>query len=209
MEQGKLVVISGFSGAGKGTIMKALLKKYPDYALSISVTSRKPRAGEIDGVDYFFITVEQFKEMIEKEQLIEYAQYVENYYGTPKEYVDEQRKLGKNVLLEIEIQGALKIKKKYPEAVLVFVTTKDADTLINRLTNRGTEDETTIKKRLERAVVESDGVENYDYIVINDILDDSVETIDKIIKTGHNNGYGNISVIENVKLGLETRLKGE
>lgn len=209
MEQGKLVVISGFSGAGKGTIMKALLKKYPDYALSISVTSRKPRAGEIDGVDYFFITVEQFKEMIEKEQLIEYAQYVENYYGTPKEYVDEQRKLGKNVLLEIEIQGALKIKKKYPEAVLVFVTTKDADTLINRLTNRGTEDETTIKKRLERAVVESDGVENYDYIVINDILDDSVETIDKIIKTGHNNSYGNISVIENVKLGLETRLKGE
>ena len=121
--KGKLVVISGFSGAGKGTLMKALMKEYGDsYALSVSATTRNPRPGEMDGVDYFFVTKDKFEQMIAEDALIEYAQYVGNYYGTPKEYVQQQLDLGKNVILEIEIQGALKIKEKLPETVLMFVT---------------------------------------------------------------------------------------
>lgn len=209
MEKGKLVVVSGFSGAGKGTTMKALVAKYDDYALSVSATSRNPRPGEEDGREYFFKTREEFEAMIQKGELVEYAQYVGNYYGTPKAYVEEQLALGRNVLLEIEIQGALKIKDKFPDAVLIFITTKDAATLIQRLTDRGTEDEATIRKRMARAAEEAKGVEAYDYIVVNDVLDDCVETIDKIIKTGHNNNYGNISIIENIKEGLKSFTEGE
>lgn len=209
MEKGKLVVVSGFSGAGKGTTMKALVEGHEEYALSVSATSRKPRAGEEDGREYFFKTREEFEAMIEAGELVEYAQYVGNYYGTPKAYVEEQLSLGKNVLLEIEIQGALKIKEKFPDAVLIFITTKDAPTLFERLTNRGTEDENTIRKRLMRAAQEAEGVEAYDYIVVNDILADCVETIDKIIKTGHNDSYGNISIIENIKEGLKAFTEGE
>lgn len=210
MEKGKLVVVSGFSGAGKGTVMKALLSKYgSDYALSVSATSRKPRPGEEDGREYFFKTKEQFEAMIEAGELVEYARYVDNYYGTPKKYVFEQLEAGKNVLLEIEIQGALKIKEQFPDALLIFITTKDAPTLIERLVGRGTEDMETIKKRMKRAGCEADGVEAYDYIVVNDELDDCVETIDKIIKIGHNNSYGNIEVIENIKEGLRSFTEGE
>lgn len=209
MEKGKLVVVSGFSGAGKGTTMKALVAKYDDYALSVSATSRNPRPGEEDGREYFFKTREEFEAMIQKGELVEYAQYVGNYYGTPKAYVEEQLALGRNVLLEIEIQGALKIKDKFPDAVLIFITTKDAATLIQRLTDRGTEDAATIRRRMARAAEEAEGVEAYDYIVVNDVLDDCVETIDKIIKTGHNNSYGNISIIENIKEGLKSFTEGE
>ena len=132
--KGKLVVISGFSGAGKGTLMKALMKEYGDsYALSVSATTRNPRPGEMDGVDYFFVTKDKFEQMIAEDALIEYAQYVGNYYGTPKEYVQQQLDLGKNVILEIEIQGALKIKEKFPDTVLMFVTAPNANELKNRL----------------------------------------------------------------------------
>ncbi len=209
MNKGKLVVISGFSGAGKGTLMKALTSKYNDYALSISATTRSPRTGEEHGREYFFLTVEEFEKMIAEEALVEYAQYVGNYYGTPKAYVDEQLELGKNVLLEIEIQGALKIKAKFPEAKLIFVTTKDAPTLIERLTNRGTEDSATIKKRLARASQEAEGVESYDHIVINDVLEDCVETIDKIIKLGHNTDCDNILIINSIKEELKAFTEGE
>ena len=122
MSKGILVVVSGFSGAGKGTVMKRLLEKYNDYALSISVTTRNPRPGEEDGREYFFRTKEEFEKLIKEDALIEYAQYVENYYGTPRSYVEEQLQAGKNVILEIEIQGAMKVKEKIPEALLVFVT---------------------------------------------------------------------------------------
>ena len=122
MSKGILVVVSGFSGAGKGTVMKRLLEKYDDYALSISVTTRNPRPGEEDGREYFFRTKEEFEKLIKEDALIEYAQYVENYYGTPRSYVEEQLQAGKNVILEIEIQGAMKVKEKIPEALLVFVT---------------------------------------------------------------------------------------
>ena len=138
--KGILTVISGFSGAGKGTLMKRLLERYPEeYALSVSVTTRQPRQGEVDGASYFFITKERFQEMIAGDELIEYACYVDNYYGTPKEYVEKKLAEGKNVLLEIELQGAMKVKAARPDTVLLFVTPPDADTLRERLIGRGTE----------------------------------------------------------------------
>ena len=126
-EKGILIVVSGFSGSGKGTIMKELLKQYDNYALSISATTRNPRPGEKDGREYFFKTVEDFEKMIAKEELIEYARYVDNYYGTPRAYVEEQLDAGKDVILEIEIQGALKVKEKFPDTLLLFVTPPSAE----------------------------------------------------------------------------------
>lgn len=125
--QGILVVISGFSGAGKGTLIKELMKRYDQYALSVSATTRQPRPGEMDGREYFFVSPDYFQSMIENDALIEYAQYVENFYGTPKDYVEKQRAAGKDVILEIEIQGALKIKKKFPETLLLFVMPPSAE----------------------------------------------------------------------------------
>lgn len=180
--KGKLVVISGFSGAGKGTLMKALMKEYGDsYALSVSATTRSPRPGEMDGVDYFFVTRDKFEQMIAEDALIEYAQYVGNYYGTPKEYVQQQLDLGKNVILEIEIQGALKIKEKFPDTVLMFVTAPDANELKNRLVGRGTETPEVIAARLSRACEESMGIEKYDYLVINDTIENGIFLIDRLI----------------------------
>ena len=180
--KGKLVVISGFSGAGKGTLMKALMKEYGDsYALSVSATTRNPRPGEMDGVDYFFVTRDKFEQMIAEDALIEYAQYVGNYYGTPKEYVQQQLDLGKNVILEIEIQGALKIKEKFPDTVLMFVTAPDVNELKNRLVGRGTETPEVIAARLSRACEESMGMEKYDYLVINDTIENGISLIDRLI----------------------------
>jgi guanylate kinase len=174
---GLLIVISGFSGAGKGTLVKALVNKYDNYALSVSMTTRSPRPGEREGIEYFFTDKEHFEETIRQDGLIEYACYCGNYYGTPSAYVKEQMAAGKNVILEIEIQGALKIKEKYPESLLIFVTTPDATTLKNRLEGRGTEEPEVIRKRLAPAVEESEGVEAYDYIVVNDSLEECVEEI--------------------------------
>lgn len=181
--RGVLVIVSGFSGAGKGTVMKRLLEKYDSYRLSISATTRMPRDGEKDGREYFFKTVDQFEEMIENGQLIEYARYVGNYYGTPKEYVEKQLNEGRNVILEIELQGALQVKEKIPETVLVFLTPPCADELENRLRGRGTEDDETIKARLKRAVEESDYMKKYDYILINDNLEKCVDDLNGIIKS--------------------------
>ena len=180
--KGKIVVISGFSGDGKGTLMKDLMKEYGDsYALSVSATTRKPRQGEMDGVDYFFVTKDKFEQMIAEDALIEYAQYVGNYYGTPKEYVQQQLDLGKNVILEIEIQGALKIKEKFPDTVLMFVTAPNANELKNRLVGRGTETPEVIAARLSRACEESMGMEKYDYLVINDTIENGISLIDRLI----------------------------
>ena len=182
MKKGILVVASGFSGAGKGTIMKKLMSEYGEnYALSISATTRAPREGEEHGREYFFITTEEFEAMIERDELVEYAKYVSNYYGTPKTYVEEQLAAGKNVILEIEIQGALKIKEKFPETVLMFITAPSADELKNRLTGRGTETQEVIDARMSRAYEESLGVENYDYLVVNDDLDECVARVNEII----------------------------
>ncbi len=179
-KNGLLIVISGFSGAGKGTLVKALLRKYDNYALSISMTTRAPREGERDGVEYFFTTKERFEETIQRGGLIEYAPYCGHYYGTPRDYVEEQMALGKNVILEIEIQGALKIKKKFPESLLIFVTPPSAGELKRRLEGRGTESAEMIAKRLARAAEESEGIEAYDYIVVNDDLDTCVEELHRL-----------------------------
>ena len=184
--RGILLVLSGFSGAGKGTVVKEVMKKYADhYALSISATSRQPRTGETDGVEYFFKTREEFEEMIANDELVEYAQYVENYYGTPKAYVEEQLAAGKDVILEIEIQGALKIKEKFPDTLLLFLTPPSAEVLKNRLVGRGTETMDVIESRLSRAVEEAQGIEAYDYIIVNDDLRECVEHFHEIVANEH------------------------
>lgn len=183
--KGILVVVSGFSGAGKGTVMKALLEKYDSYALSISVTTRAPRPGESDGREYFFRTKDEFEELIRKDELIEYARYVDNYYGTPRAYVEEQLQKGKDVILEIEIQGAMKVKEKIPEALLVFVTPPSMDELKRRLVGRGTETPEVIESRIARAFEEAQGMENYDYLLINDELEECVEQLHQIIGGEH------------------------
>lgn len=178
---GVLSVISGFSGVGKGTIVKKLVEK-EGYALSISATSRAPRQGEVHGREYFFLTREEFHSMIENDGLIEWAEYVNNFYGTPREYVEERLAGGEDVILEIEPQGALKVKAQYPEAVLIFIVPPNAKELENRLVGRGTEEAETIKKRLKRAAEETSFIENYEYIVINDDLEDVVSDIHHIIQ---------------------------
>lgn len=178
---GVLSVISGFSGVGKGTIVKKLVAE-EDYALSISATSRAPREGEVHGREYFFLTRDEFHSMIESDGLIEWAEYVNNFYGTPREYVEERLAEGKDVILEIEPQGALKIKEKYPEAVLIFIVPPNAKELENRLIGRGTEEADTIKMRLKRAAEETEYIDNYEYIVVNDNLDDAVRDIHHIIQ---------------------------
>ena len=183
--QGILVVVSGFSGAGKGTLMKELLKRYDNYALSISATTRAPREGETDGKEYFFVTKEQFEKMRDERKLIEYAQYVNNYYGTPKEYVEQKMAEGKDVILEIEIQGALKVKKRFPDALLLFVTPPSAEELRRRLVGRGTETLEVINARLARAAEEASGIEAYDYLLINDDLDRCVEEMHQLIQLQH------------------------
>ena len=178
-------MISGFAGTGKGTLVSALLEKYDNYALSVSATTRSPRPGEVDGVHYFFFFLEEFQEMIRAEELIEYAQYVENFYGTPRAYVEQKLAEGKDVILEIEMQGALKIKEKFPDTLLLFVVPPDADTLQKRLTGRGTETLDVIKKRLHRAVEETDYILKYDYLVVNDDIDECVEETHAIIQSEH------------------------
>ena len=200
--RGVLVIVSGFSGAGKGTVMKRLMEKYDSYSLSISATTRKPRDGEEDGREYFFKTVGQFEDMIEKGQLIEYAKYVGNYYGTPKEYVEKQLDEGRNVILEIELQGALQVKEKKPETVLVFLTPPCADELENRLRGRGTEDDETIKARLKRAAEESDYMIKYDYILINDDLEKCVDDLNGIIRSERWKTDRNDSMLAEIKKDL-------
>lgn len=207
--QGALVVVSGFSGAGKGTAMKRLLEKYDNYALSISATTRKPREGEQDGKEYFFKTVEDFEKMIAKDELIEYAKYVENYYGTPKSYVEEQLADGKDVILEIEIQGALKVREKYPEVVLMFITPPDAKTLKDRLVGRGTETMEVIDSRMRRAVEEAAYMPQYDYLIVNDELEACVDEMHRIIQGVHRECRRNGSHITQITEELKEMMKGE
>lgn len=206
---GILIVVSGFSGAGKGTLMKRLLERYDNYALSISMTTRQPRPGEEHGKHYFFVDRDEFEKHIEDDGLIEYADYCGNYYGTPRAYVEKCLEEGRDVILEIEIQGALKIKNKFPDAVLVFVTPPDAGELQRRLTGRGTETEDVIRKRLSRAVEEAQGVENYDYIVVNDALEKCVEDIHAIVIASHCKVQKSIVRIEKISKELSGLSKGE
>jgi guanylate kinase len=199
-KKGLLVVISGFSGSGKGTLMKELLKRYDDtYALSISATTRSPREGELHGREYFFVTKAEFEKMIENEELIEYAGYVGNYYGTPKPYVLSKLLEGKDVILEIEVQGAIDLKKRYPEAVMIFITPPDKKTLEKRLVGRGTESKAQIENRIERAAKEADSIKNYDYLIINDEIEKTVEKIHNLIQVQHCLIKYNKEVIDKIK----------
>ncbi len=204
-ERGILTVVSGFSGAGKGTVMKEIMERYGNYALSVSATTRKPRPGEEEGREYFFKTAEEFEKMIAKEELIEYARYVDNYYGTPKAYVEEQLEAGKDVILEIEIQGALKVKEKFPQTLLLFITPPTARELRNRLKGRGTETEDVINGRMKRAGEEACGMDQYDYLIVNDVLSECVEQVHQIIQGEHRRSYRNQAFIERMK----EELKGE
>jgi guanylate kinase len=201
--KGILIVVSGFSGAGKGTLMKRLISTYDNYALSISMTTRSPRPGEEDGREYFFVSKDAFEEKIGQDGLIEYACYCDNYYGTPREYVEKQLEDGKDVILEIEIQGALKVKEKFPTALLLFVMPPNVKELKKRLEGRGTESAEVIAKRLKRASEEAEGIENYDFIVINDNLEECVQEMHGLIAAAHNTPARNQEVINNMRKELE------
>lgn len=206
--KGILMVISGFSGAGKGTLVKKLLSEYDNYALSISMTTRGPREGEQDGREYFFRTKEQFEENIAKNGFIEYAQYCGNYYGTPKAYVEEQMQAGKDVILEIEIQGAMKIKEQFPESLLLFVTPPSAKELQKRLVGRGTETADVIAQRLARAYEESEGMDAYDYIVVNDDLDECAAAVQKYVEAAKNVPSRRVEFITEIREELKGFAKG-
>lgn len=209
MNKGIVIIVSGFSGSGKGTIMKRLTSEYDDYALSISATTRLPRPGELDGREYFFKSVDEFNDMIKNDELIEYASFVGNYYGTPKNYVEQKLNEGKDVILEIELQGAMIVKEKMPDAVFVFVTPPSAKELKDRLVNRGTEDMDTINARLKQAVYESTFMDKYDYLLINDNLDTCVSKLRQIIKSEHDSVKRNLQKINIIRKDIKIFSEGE
>lgn len=185
-KQGLLIVLSGPSGVGKGTVRKHLFEHYNnDFDFSISMTTREKREGEVEGVDYFFRTNEQFEEYIKEGKLLEYANYVGNYYGTPIDYVRETMKRGKDVFLEIEVQGALKVKKRMPEGIFIFLSPPDLDELKQRIENRGTDAPEVINQRMEKAREELGLIKYYDYVVENDSVDAAARKIRSIIESEH------------------------
>lgn len=197
--KGIIIVVSGFSGAGKGTLMKALTGKYDNYALSVSATTRNPRPGEVNGREYFFVSNEEFEKLIQENGLIEHAGYVDHYYGTPRKFVEDKLSQGIDVILEIEIQGALQIKEQYPDAVLLFVMPPSVAELEKRLRGRGTETEEVILQRLKRAREESVGIEKYDYLVINDDLEQCTERLHNIIEAAHSTPQRNLDFIDTIR----------
>lgn len=189
-KQGILLILSGPSGSGKGTVVERLCQN-EDFALSVSATTRSPREYEKHGVHYFFHTRDEFEKMREQQELLEWAEFCGNYYGTPKKYVVEQLAEGHNVILEIEVQGALQIKELYPEGVLVFLIPPNLEELGKRLTNRGTEDKETINRRIQRALEELELAEEYDYVVINDTVEQAAEDILAIVRAEKLKSYRN------------------
>ena len=202
-QKGLIVVVSGFSGAGKGTLIKRLVAKHDCYSLSISATTRAPRPHEQDGVDYFFLSDEAFEALVKEDGLIEYAGYCQHYYGTPRDFVEDKLAEGIDVILEIEIQGALQIKAKYPEALLLFVMPPTVEELKNRLEKRATESEEIIRERLLRAREEAKGIEHYDYILINDDVDDCVKHMHRVIRSAHYTPERNTEFIARIRAELE------
>ena len=181
-KRGSLIVISGFSGVGKGTVVKRLVSDC-GYNLSVSATTRAPREGEVNGREYYFMERSDFENLIDYGGFIEWTQYVENYYGTPKKYVEESLEEGKDIILEIEVMGALNVKKQFPDALLIFISAPSISELRNRLAGRGTESEETIIKRLKKATEEVDDMDKYDYIIVNDDLEECINTVDSVIKS--------------------------
>ncbi len=202
---GLLIVVSGFSGSGKSTLTRLLVQRYDCYALSVSATTRAPRDGEEEGTAYFFKTEEEFLDMIARDEFLEHAQYVSNRYGTPRAYVDAQLEAGRDVLLEIDIQGAMQVKAKRPDTLMLFVTPPSAGELEKRLRARGTEEESVICSRLQRAVEESDGMEAYEYILINDDLERCVEETHALIRAQHRHTQHQSAFIEEMRAELRKR----
>lgn len=174
-------MVSGPSGVGKGTVCAELVKHNPNIFLSVSATSRAPRPGEEEGVHYYFKTQQEFDRMIENDELLEYAKYVTSTYGTPKAPCLAQMEQGNDVILEIEVQGGMKVKEKYPQTVMIFVVPPDMESLEERLRGRGTEDEAVVQKRLERAREEFALIEHYDYFLVNDTVENAVSVLKSII----------------------------
>lgn len=180
-KRGKLIVISGPSGAGKSTVIQKLMEMRSDLCFSVSATTRAPRAGEVEGTDYFFVTRDMFERMVRHGELLEHAEYVGNYYGTPSRYVEQRRAAGKHVLLDIEVQGASQVRSRIQDAITIFVIPPSLEVLRQRLRDRGTDSDTVVQNRLKRARAEYKEANFYDYIVINDDPDEAAHELDSII----------------------------
>jgi guanylate kinase len=185
MKKGLLIVLSGPSGVGKGTVCSVLRQKMPELVYSVSATTRLPRQGEMDGINYFFRSKEQFKDMIVRDALLEHAEYVGNYYGTPRDFVEQTLASGKDIILEIEVQGALKVKEKFPQGVFVFLVPPSLEELQQRITGRGTESQDTIDHRMSVAREEMGLLRHYDYAVVNDEIDAACHRIQSIVVAEH------------------------
>ncbi len=185
MRKGRTFIISGPSGVGKSTVLSALLKKRPNVYFSVSATTRDPRPGELDGIHYHFMDVESFRKWIAMDQFLEYAEYVGNFYGTPKRFVDEAMNQGKDVILDIEVQGAIQVTSKRPDTVRIFIAPPSWAELERRLTERGTDSLEKIHKRLLRAKVEFQTAHTYDYFVINDTVENAVKELDAVMTAEH------------------------
>ncbi|MED1802608.1 guanylate kinase [Brevibacillus porteri] len=185
VDRGLLLVLSGPAGVGKGTVCKALREVMPDLVYSVSATTRQPRPGEVEGVNYFFKSQEEFKRMIEEDALLEWAEYVGNYYGTPRQFVDDMLNDGRDVILEIEVQGALQVKESFPQGTFLFLAPPDLNELENRIVGRGTESQEIIRKRMEVARAEIELMDHYDYVVVNDVIESACDRIQAIITAEH------------------------
>ncbi|MBO7745015.1 MULTISPECIES: guanylate kinase [Paenibacillus] len=203
MKRGLLIVLSGPSGVGKGTVCAQLRHKQNDLVYSVSATTRKPRQGEIDGINYFFKSKEQFQDMIARDALLEYAEYVGNYYGTPRDFVERTLASGKDIILEIEVQGALKVKEKFPQGVFIFLVPPSLDVLKQRITGRGTENADIIDHRMNVAVEEMNLIHYYDYAVVNDQIDAACHRIQSIIVAEHCRRERFVEELEEMKAASE------
>ena len=185
-QRGLLIILSGPSGVGKGTVRAAIFKDNKfNYVYSVSATTRQSRPGEVDGVDYYFVSKEQFKQYIEEDALLEYAEYVGNYYGTPIQKIEENLAAGNDVFLEIEVQGALKVRERMPEGIFIFLAPPSLDELKSRITGRGTDREDVILERMQMAKEEIEMMQHYDYVVVNDTVEHAVHKVNAIIQSEH------------------------
>lgn len=205
-KQGRLIVISGFSGAGKGTMIKKLLET-KEYELSVSATTRQKREGEIEGKDYFFLTKAAFQNMIEADAFIEWTEYVGHYYGTPKAYVLQQLSKGKNVILEIEVEGAKRVKEKFPDAVFIFITPPSIEELKKRLLCRGTETQAVVQQRILQAAKEVEEMEHYDFLLVNDQLENAVRSFQMFLGQSQIESHVDYTLIKKIKSELEKEKK--